>query len=109
MCTFAYLDLVNYFCIPCINHCGFPNLIIFLDLMKQKLTESRSRELELELDLIVTKEELKKYTKKKKLNKNVKFVLNMLSHYKFRKHLINKANEYGCEVNVITEEDTSIT
>src|ERR1700722_4418495 len=53
------------------------------------------------------KKEKKK--EKKKLNKNVKFVLNMLSHYKFRKHLINKANEYGCEVNVITEEDTSIT
>ena len=28
--------------------------------MKQKLTESRSRELDLELDLIVTKEELQK-------------------------------------------------
>jgi len=32
-----------------------------LDLMKQKLSESKSRELDLELDLIVTKEELQKY------------------------------------------------
>jgi len=32
-----------------------------LELMKQKLSESRSRELDLELDLIVSKEELQKY------------------------------------------------
>ena len=33
----------------------------------------------------------------------------MLSHYKFRQHLINKGNEYGCKVVVVTEEYTSKT
>jgi putative transposase len=51
--------------------------------------------------------ELKKYRKGKKLNKRVKFVLGMLSHYRFRKHLINKGNEYGCKIEVVTEEYTS--
>lgn len=49
----------------------------------------------------------KEYTKRKGLNKKVKFVLNMLSHYRFRQHLINKADEHGCNVKVITEEYTS--
>ena len=33
----------------------------------------------------------------------------MLSHYKFRQHLLNKGKEYGCEVIIITEEYTSKT
>jgi len=33
----------------------------------------------------------------------------MLSHYKFRQHLKNKCNEYGCEMIVVTEEYTSKT
>jgi putative transposase len=53
------------------------------------------------------KMELKKYTKRKRLDKKVKFVLNMLSHYKFRQHLIQKGDEYGCRVEVVTEEYTS--
>jgi len=55
------------------------------------------------------KKELKKYNRVKRLNKRVKFVLNMLSHYKFRQHLVNKCHEYGCELNVVTEEYTSVT
>jgi len=51
----------------------------------------------------------KELTKKCRLNKNVKYVLNSLSHYQFRQHLIDKSNEYGCIVKVITEEDTSCT
>ena len=43
------------------------------------------------------------------LIKRAKFVLNMLSHYKFRQHLINKSNEYGCNVKIVTEEDTTQT
>jgi hypothetical protein len=42
-------------------------------------------------------------------NKRVKFVMQMLSHYKFRQHLKNKCNEYGCEMIVVTEEYTSKT
>lgn len=53
--------------------------------------------------------ELKKYNKKRRLNGRVKFVLNMLSHYKFRRHLSNKCAEYGCEMCVVTEEHTSKT
>lgn len=41
--------------------------------------------------------------------KRAKFVLNMLGHYKFRQHLINKSNEYGCNVKIVTEEDTTQT
>jgi putative transposase len=55
------------------------------------------------------KEALKIYKKRKRLNKKVKFVLNMLSHYKFRQHLINKGNEYGCKIVKVTEEYTSKT
>jgi len=51
----------------------------------------------------------KDYKRKKRLNNKNRFVLNMLSHYRFRQHLIHKANEYGCKVDVITEEHTSIT
>lgn len=53
--------------------------------------------------------ELKKYKKRKRMNKKVKYVLNKLSHYRFRQHLINKCNEYGCDLKVITEEFTSKT
>lgn len=53
------------------------------------------------------KKELKKETKTRRLNGRVKFVLNMLSHYKFKQHLINKGNEYGCEITEVTEENTS--
>ena len=53
--------------------------------------------------------ELKRITKKRRLNGRVKFVLNMLSHYTFKQHLINKGNEYGCEIVEVTEEFTSKT
>jgi len=55
------------------------------------------------------KEALRQYKKKKRLNKKDKFVLNMLSHYRFRQHLTNKASEYGCKIEVVTEEYTSQT
>lgn len=42
---------------------------------------------------------LKEYKRKKRLNKKVKYVLQMLSHYRFRQHLINKANEYGNKID----------
>jgi putative transposase len=51
----------------------------------------------------------KEVTRRSRLNKRVKFVMQMLSHYKFRQHLKNKCNEYGCEMIVITEEYTSKT
>lgn len=51
----------------------------------------------------------KEFTKKCRLSKKVKYVLNTLSHFSFRQHLLNKAQEYGCEVKVVTEEYTSMT
>jgi len=71
---------------------------------KNKITEIFNKEGKME-----GKKELKKYERKKRLNKRVKFVLNSLSHYNFRQHLINKCNEYGCEIKIVTEEFTSMT
>lgn len=53
------------------------------------------------------KEARRQYKRKKRLNKKDKFVLNMLSHYRFRQYLIHKANEYDCKVEIVTEEYTS--
>ena len=49
------------------------------------------------------------YNRKSRLAKSVKFVLMSLSHYKFRQHLLNKSQEYGCKVVIVGEEYTSMT
>lgn len=49
----------------------------------------------------------RKFTKICRLSKNVKYVLNQLSHFSFRQHLANKAKEHGCLLKVVTEEYTS--
>jgi putative transposase len=54
------------------------------------------------------KTELKKYHRTNRLNSRVKFVMNMMSHYKFRQHLAHKCVEKGCEMIVVTEEFTSL-
>ena len=36
-------------------------------------------------------------------------MLNSLSHYRFRQHLLNKASEYGCRVELVNEAFTSMT
>jgi len=51
--------------------------------------------------------ELKSYKRHRRLNSRVKFVLNQLSHYKFKQHLFSKAKEYGCLCLEVTEEFTS--
>jgi putative transposase len=56
-------------------------------------------------DMLKNKRNMNKRTVR--LNKRVKFVLNMLSHYKFRQQLQYKCLEYGCELSTITEEYTS--
>ena len=53
------------------------------------------------------KNELKKYKRKTRLNGRVKFVLSQLSHYKFKQHLLRKAEEYGCLCVIVTEEYTT--
>lgn len=55
------------------------------------------------------KKEVKQVYKKRRLNKRVKFVLNNLSHYKFRQHLTHKCEEYGSKLHIVTEEYTSKT
>jgi transposase len=55
------------------------------------------------------KKKAKEFTKNCRLSKSVKYVLNNLSHYSFRQHLLNKSQEHGCECNVVTEEFTSKT
>ena len=47
--------------------------------------------------------------REEELKGTVKFVLLRLSHYKFRQHLTHKGAEYGCEIKVVEEHDTSIT
>jgi transposase len=54
-------------------------------------------------------EKLKLNKKENRLCRKVKFVLLSQSHYKFKKHLINKCDEYGCNLEIVTEEFTSIT
>lgn len=53
------------------------------------------------------KKQIRMYSKKRRLNGKVKFVLQMLSHYKFRQYLLCKAQEYDCQVYVVTEEYTT--
>ena len=55
------------------------------------------------------KKELRKYETSRRLSGRYKFILNMLSHYRFRQHLLNKCEEYGCRIKVVTEEYTSKT
>ena len=54
-------------------------------------------------------EKLKLNKKENRLCRKVKFVLLSQSHYKFKQHLINKCDEYGCNLEIVTEEFTSIT
>lgn len=53
------------------------------------------------------KKQIRTGSKKIRLSKKVKFVLNMLSHYRFRQHLEAKCNEYGCQLNICGEEYTT--
>ncbi len=55
------------------------------------------------------KKEIRKIYKQRRLNGRVKFVLNNLSHYKFKLHLSKKCEEYGSELYDVTEEYTSKT
>lgn len=57
----------------------------------------------------LVKQEIKRVYKLRRLNGRVKFVLNMLSHHKFKMHLLNKCKEYGSELIIVTEEYTSQT
>ena len=49
----------------------------------------------------------KEFKRNIRLNKRVKFVLQHMSHYKFRLHLENKCKEHKSEMITVTEEYTS--
>ncbi len=51
----------------------------------------------------------KNLTKKCRLSRKVKYVLNTLSHFSFRQHLTEKSAQHGCQLKIITEEFTSLT
>jgi transposase len=55
------------------------------------------------------KAKAKIFTKKIRLNKNVKYVLGCLSHFSFKQHLQSKSLEYGCQLKIVSEEFTSKT
>ena len=57
----------------------------------------------------VTNSDIDSYKRHQTLNKRVKFVLNSLSHYRFRQHLQNKCLEKGCKMEIVNESYTSIT
>jgi transposase len=42
-----------------------------------------------------------------RLNKRYKFVLQQLSHFRFRQHLLNKGQEKGCKIEIVNESYTS--
>ena len=50
------------------------------------------------------KASIKKFNR---LNKRYKFVLQQLSHYRFRQHLLNKGEEKGCKIEIVNEAYTS--
>lgn len=78
-------------------------------MLKKRYTKKYFNKLKEEKGEEEMKKELRKVTKMKRMNGKSKAVLNQLSHYKFRQHLINKGNEYGCEIKVVTEEETTMT
>ena len=82
----------------------------------QQMIKTKKKFKEYKLEYInegITLEDRRKksreFTKKCRLSKNVKYVLNQLSHFSFRQHLANKAKEHGCLIKVVTEEFTSQT
>ena len=78
-------------------------------LKNKKYTKEYFNKLNVEKGEEECKKEIKKIYKQRKLNGRVKFVLNNLSHYKFKMHLLNKCKEYGSELIEVTEEYTSKT
>jgi transposase len=97
--------------------CKNYNKILIPKFETQKMTKQTKQSFkEYKLELInrgetteERKENAKIFTKKCRLNKKVKYVLNTLSHFSFRQHLMEKSEEYGCELKVISEEYTSVT
>jgi transposase len=79
------------------------------ELYESKRSHNRKQRLHSETQKENDNKEINSTSAKKILKGSVKFVLQALRHYSFRQHLINKCEEYGCKINVVTEEYTSKT
>ena len=77
--------------------------------MKTKIKERIKEIKEKRLDKKEENKLLRNYTREKRLRKNDKYILNQLSHYEFKQHLLQKGEIYGCKVQIVTEEYTSQT
>ena len=78
--------------------------------MKRKYTKTYYNKIKEEKGEEEMRKQLRETTKRRRLQKKVKKVLNMLSHYRFKQHLINKGNEYGCVIDTeATENETTMT
>ena len=78
-------------------------------LRKKQYTKEVFNKIKKEEGTEKVKEVIKSVYKRRRLNKRVAFCLQMLSHYRFKQHLINKGIEYGCNVVVVDEHLTSKT
>lgn len=85
----------------------FPKFETQKMIRNKKYTKEFFNKLEKEKGKEEMKKELRRVTKTRRLNKKVKFSLNMQSHFKLRQHLIHKANEYGC--TLVTNADENET
>jgi transposase len=76
---------------------------------KQMVTDKIKEKRRIEIEKIKKegKEKIREYTRKVRLNKRVKFVMNMLKYYKFKQQLQTKSLEYGCDLKIVTEEYTT--
>jgi len=98
------LYLVTHYDKILISEFGTSNMV---KCFGQKFIKNKVKEIKETMNEEDQIKEFRKYTKIKTLSKQSKFLLNSLSHYKFRQHLLNKAEEYGCTVKIVTEEYTS--
>jgi transposase len=74
---------------------------------KNKYKEAKAGIIESSKTDLEIKEKLKKFKKTKRMNAKNKFVLNQLSHYKFKEHLLYKSEAKCCNIFIVTEEYTS--
>jgi putative transposase len=86
--------------------------ILLPEFKTKPMISNKKKESELgRIDQIKNKQkketELKQFKKEYKMSAEVKYVLSMQSHYKFKKYLKAKAKEYGAVVYDVTEEYTS--
>lgn len=71
---------------------------------KIKNTKNHFKKIKKDEGVKEMKKQLKKYTRSRHLSRKIKRSMLHLCHYKFKQHLINKANEYGCILDLEADE-----